>query len=106
MANINLIDDKQRYSDGEINRAFMREIKNGFELEKAQAEERNRTAAQEAAEFRKHNRTVPGLGKIVACIDQRDFLRAVAKYGIDEVQSKGFVRSIHKYNPELTVNRV
>jgi len=106
MANIQLIDDKDRYSDGEINDAFMREIKTGFELEKVTAEARHRSAAQEAEEFRKSNRTVKGLGKVVACIDPRDFFRVREKYGHEEVHSKEFIRSLRKFHPELSVNRV
>ncbi len=105
MANLNLI-SVPTYSDGELDAAVERELRMGFQVETAQAEERNRTAAQEAAEFRKHNRTVKGLGKIAACIDPRDFFRAVNKYGHEEVHSPEFIRSIRKYNPELTINRV
>lgn len=105
MANINLI-NPPKYSTGEIEDAFLREIKTGFELEKARAEARHKTAAQEAAEYRKANRTVKGLGKVVACIDTRDFLRAQAKYGSEEVHSKEFLRSLRRFHPELCVNRV
>jgi hypothetical protein len=105
MANLNFI-PKSVITDCEVNDAIEREIRLGFQLEKAMGEQRQRSAAEEAAEFRKNNRTVPGFGKIAACLDPRDFHRAVQKYGHEEVHSREFVRSIRKYEPELTVNRV
>ena len=105
MANLNFI-PKNIITDCEINDALEREFRTGFQLEKAIGEQRQQGAAAEAAEFRKSNRTVPGLGKVVACVEQRDFLRAVHKYGHDEVHSREFVRSIRKFEPDLAVNRV
>lgn len=105
MPNLNFI-PKRVISECELNDAMEREIRLGFQLEKARAEERTRTAAQEAEEFRKSNRTVPGLGKIAACIDQRDFMRALNKYGHEEVHSREFLRSLRKFEPDLCVNRV
>ncbi len=43
-----IIPKLKRYSDGEIDRAFMREIKNGFKLERETEHKRVAAAAKEA----------------------------------------------------------
>ena len=105
MANLNLLPN-QVISDCEVNRAFMNEIHNGFQLERATEEARHQSAAQEAAEFRKNNRTVKGLGKIISTMPAREFFRVVEKYGHEEVHSKEFQRFDQKAHPELHVNKV
>jgi hypothetical protein len=44
-----------RYSDGEIDRAFMREIESGFKLERETEKERIEAVAKEAKMFRGKN---------------------------------------------------
>ena len=102
----NIVSASNIITDAAVDEAFMTEIRRGFQLEKATEEARHRSAAQEAAEFRKHNRTVKGLGKIVACIPDREFFRMVEKYGHDEVHSKEFMKGLRKHEPDLMVNRV
>ncbi len=94
-----------RYSDGEINRALIKEIQTGFQLERAHEEFRVKAAQQEAADLKGH-KTHPSLGKCVGVIPERDFFRLVKKYGHAEVHSKGFMKYFNKRFPNLSPNRV
>jgi hypothetical protein len=83
-----IIPNIKRYSDGEIDRAFMREIKNGFKLEKATEQKRYNQAVKEAAQL------------------AREFFRLTSKYGHEEVHSKEFLKDYNKRFPELSPNEI
>ena len=72
---MNIIKSLPRYSDGEINKAFLKEIHTGFKMERAKEQDRINQAAKEA----KTNvgKTHPVLGKCVATIPPRDYFRLV-----------------------------
>jgi len=92
-----------RYSDGEIDRAFMKEILTGFEIERRTEHEREHQAAQGAHELKGTEH--PTLGKPVASIPARDFFRLVNKYGHEEVHSKKFVQHFNRTHPHLSPNK-
>jgi hypothetical protein len=79
-----IVPNFKKYSDGEIDRAFMREIKNGFALERATEKQRVNQAVKMPA---------------------REFFRLTAKYGHDEVHSKKFLQYYNKKFPELSPNQ-
>lgn len=106
MPNINLIDDRLRYSDGEIHDAVLREIRHGTKLKVAMEEERHKSARQQAHEFRQSNKTLGSLGKVAAVIPDFEFFNLINKYGHDEVHSREFLRSLRRHEPDLCVNRV
>jgi hypothetical protein len=93
----------KRYSDGEIDRAFMKEIKTGFKLEKATENKRVEQARKEAQELK--GTTHPTLGKPVATIPAREFFRLTKKYGHETVHSKEFLKYYNKKFPELSPNK-
>lgn len=99
---MNIITDLPRYSDGEINRALMREIKTGFEREKRLEEARTNIAKKEAQELK--GSTHPVLGKPVAVIPHRDFFRLTKKYGHKTVHSKEFLQYYNKKFKDLSPN--
>jgi hypothetical protein len=92
-----------RYSDGEIDRAFMREIKNGFKREQATEKYRVAQAAREANHLRGTEH--PTLGRPVATMPAREFFRLTQKYGHEEVHSKKFIQYYNKKFPELSPNK-
>jgi len=98
-----IITQLPRYSDGEINDAFMREIKLGFEIENRSEKEREMKAAKVAASQK--GKVHPTLGRPVASIPARDFFRLVNKYGHEEVHSKKFVQHFNKTFPHLSPNK-
>jgi len=98
-----IIPNLKRYSDGEIDRAFMQEIKNGFKLERETEKQRVAVAAKEAQELK--GTTHPVLGKPVATIPAREFFRLTKKYGHETVHSKEFLKYYNKKFPELSPNK-
>ena len=99
-----IIPNIKRYSDGEIDRAFMREIKNGFKLEQQTEKARVNQAVKEAQELK--GTTHPTLGKPIATMPAREFFRLTSKYGHDEVHSKEFLKYYNKKFPELSPNQI
>ena len=98
-----IIPKLKRYSDGEIDRAFMREIKNGFRLERQTEEKRVIAAAKEAKKLK--GTVHPVLGKPVASIPPREYFRLIKKYGQETVHSKEFLKYYNKKFPELSPNK-
>jgi|TARA_R100000081_G_C4815619_1_gene174743 hypothetical protein len=99
----NIITAVPKYSDGEVDRAFMNEIINGFQLERETEKDRCKQIQKEASELR--GKTHPVLGKPVASMPAREFFRLVEKYGHETVHSKEFLQYYNKKFPELSPNK-
>ena len=99
-----IVPNLKRYSDGEIDRAFMREIKNGFKLERETEHKRVAAAAKEAKKLK--GTVHPVLGRPVASIPPREYFRLIKKYGQDTVHSKEFLKYYNKKFPELSPNKI
>ncbi len=99
----NIITSVPRYSDGEVDRAFMKELLTGFELERKTEGEREMQARKEAHEL--SGKTHPTLGKPVATMPAREFFRLTKKYGHEQVHSKEFLQYYNKKFPELSPNK-
>ena len=99
-----IVPNLKRYSDGEIDRAFMNEITNGFKLEKETEHKRVAQAAKEAQQLK--GTVHPVLGKPVATIPPREYFRLIQKYGQETVHSKEFLKYYNKKFPELTPNKI
>ena len=92
------------FTDGEIDQAFLNEIKSGFQLEKETEHLRVAQAKKQAAEER--GKTHPVLGKCVATMPAREFFRLTKKYGHEEVHSKEFLQYYNKKFSELSPNKI
>ena len=99
----NIITKVPTYSDGEVDREFMKEIQNGFLLEKATEKDRVDIARKEASELK--GKTHPTLGKCVATIPAREYFRLIEKYGTDVVLSKEFLQYFNKKHKDLSPNK-
>ena len=99
-----IVPNFKRYSDGEIDRAFMKEIKTGFKLQRETEHKRVEQARKEAQELK--GKTHPTLGKPVATIPAREFFRLTKKYGHQTVHSKEFLKYYNKKFPELSPNKI
>ena len=99
----NIITSVPRYSDGEVDREFMKELLTGFKLEKETEGFRVKQAQKEAHELR--GKTHPTLGKPVATMPAREFFRLTKKYGHETVHSKEFLQYYNKKFPELSPNK-
>lgn len=103
---MNLVTSFPKYSDGELNRAFMQEIKSGFQLERALEQKREIQAAHEAKIARDLGNKNRAIGNLAATIPERDFFRLVQKYGHAEVHSKGFMKYFQKKFPHLAGSKL
>ena len=92
------------FTDGEIDQAFLNEIKSGFKLEKETEHIRVAQARKEAQ--REKGKTHPVLGKCVATMPAREFFRLTSKYGHEQVHSKEFLKYYNKKFPELSPNKI
>ena len=92
------------FTDGELDQAFMNEIKSGFELERKTEHLRVQQARKEAKEMK--GKTVPGLGRCVATMPAREFFRLTNKYGHKEVHSKEFLKYYNKKFSDLSPNKI
>ena len=99
-----IVPNLKRYSDGEIDRAFMKEITNGFKLERETEKKRVAGAAKQAQALK--GTTHPTLGKPVATIPHREYFRLIKKYGQKTVHSKEFLKYYNKKFPELSPNKI
>jgi len=94
----------KKYSDGEIDRALMKEIKNGFALERQTEDRRVKAIAADVSKTK--GATHASLGKKVASMPAREFFRLTSKYGHDEVHSKGFLQDYNKRFPHMCANKI
>ena len=101
---MDIITKLPRYTDGEIDRAFLAEIKSGFKLEKETEHLRVDQARKEAKELK--GKTHPTLGKCVATMPAREFFRLTGKYGHNTVHSKEFLKYYNKKFDDLSPNKI
>ncbi len=87
-----------RYSNGELDDAFLRECKTGFKLEQEKEQARITACRKEAKGNR--GKTHPVLGKCIAMYPPLDYFRLVAKYGQEEVNSDAFIRR-YRQDPDM-----
>ena len=92
------------FTDGEIDQAFMNEIKSGFKLEKETEHLRYAQAKKDAA--KEKGKVHPVLGRCVATMPARDFFRLTNKYGHDQVHSKEFIKYYNKKFSDLSPNKI
>ena len=102
---MDIITQLPKISNSEVDKALMRELREGLHLKRATEEARARVAAERAAELKGH-KTMKGLGKAVAAMPDWEYFRLVQKYGINEVHSKDFMRFFQKKFPHLSPNKV
>jgi len=93
-----------QFSEGEVDAAFMQEIRNGLELERNTELLREEAARKEAHEEK--GKVHPLLGRCVATIPAKEFFRLTKKYGHDEVHSIEFIKDYNKRFPHLSPNKI
>ena len=99
-----IINKIPKYSDGEVDEAFMNEIKNGFALERRTEAARVDQARKEATQEK--GKVHPVLGRCVATIPHREYFRLIKKYGQETVHSKEFLKYFQKNFSDLTPNKL
>jgi len=99
-----ITDLPRSFTDGELDQAFLNEIKSGFKLERETEHLRVAQAKKEAHEMK--GKTHPSLGKCVATMPAREFFRLTSKYGHNEVHSKNFLQYYNKKFSDLSPNKI
>ncbi len=102
---MNLITSVPKFSNGEVDKALMRELTLGLELKKQWERRREIEAAHEAKQLANH-KEVKGLGRCVAVMPEWEFFRMQQKYGHAEVHSKDFIKYFQKHYPHLSPHKV
>lgn len=94
-------------SESDINAALWDEVKAGYAAEQATEKVRLDDLRDVTTEAKRAgNKTIPGLGKLVAMLPLEEYLRLTHKYGTAEIQSKEFIRYIHRKVPETKVANI
>ena len=101
---MDIITPATTYSDAEVDKACMDEIKNGFALERQTEASRVDQARKEATQEK--GKVHPVLGRCVATIPHREYFRLIKKYGQDTVHSKEFLKYFQKNFSDLTPNKL
>lgn len=95
----------QQLSQDELRHEIVRELITGWKFEEARSRARERAAAQEAQSARGH-KSVLGLGKLAGTIPQEDFMRIIAKEGIEFFQDRANVRQFFKRHSHLKAHNI
>lgn len=101
-----IITSLPRYSDGEINRALIREITTGIQLKQSLETEREKICAQhakkceEAAKFGFKNL------RLLTVTPAWEWFNMRNRYGQQEISSKEFIKDYQKRFPHLSVNKL
>jgi hypothetical protein len=93
------------YSDGEVNRALMREIRTGVKL-KTKLEETRVRGVRRYVQTARENKRNPVLGSHAFSMPAYEFFRLQDKYGHEEVHSEEFLKFHQKKFPDLTVEKL
>ena len=95
-----------RYSDGEINRALIREITTGIQLKQNLEKNREKICAdhakkcEEAAKFGFKNL------RHLSVTPAWEWFNMRRKYGHEEITSREFIKDYQKRFPHLAVNKI
>ena len=95
-----------RYTDGEVDRALMREIKTGIALKRAWEGEREKICAQEAEKIKDHQKFGFKNMRCVAVTPAWEWFNMRRKFGHQAMHDKGFIKDYQKRFPHLAPNKI
>ena len=95
---MNIITKDPLISKGEVDKAFMRELKTGLAFERAREGKMIEKARKQAQGHK--GKAHPILGECIAVIPARKYFRLTQKYSPEEVASDEFIRRMRK-DPDL-----
>ena len=103
---MNIITSLPKYSDGEVDRALMREITTGIALKQAWENEREKLCAQEADKIKEHQKFGFKNLRCVAVTPGWEWFNMRKKYGHQAMHDKGFIKDYQRYFPHLAPNKI
>lgn len=95
-----------RYSDGEINRALIREITTGIQLKQNLEKEREKICAQHAEKVKLHAKFGFKNLRHLSVTPAWEWFNLRRKYGHQEITSKEFIKDYQKRFPHLSPNKL
>jgi hypothetical protein len=104
---MDIITHLPRFSDGEIDRALIKEIKTGYNLKRAMETEREKICAQHAVKVKNSEKfAIKGLGKCVSVMPAWEWFNLRQKYGKEAMGNREFLRDFQKRFPHLAPNKL
>lgn len=103
---MHIITSLPKYSDGEINRALMREITTGIALKQAWEGEREKICAKEAEKIKDHQKFGFKNMRCVAVTPAWEWFNLRKKYGNQAMHDRGFIKDYQKRFPHLAPNKI
>lgn len=103
---MHIITSLPKYSDGEINRALMREITTGIALKQAMENEREKICAQEVERIKNSQKFGFKNLRCVAVTPGWEWFNLRKKYGNEAMHDKGFIKDYQKRFPHLAPNKL
>lgn len=101
-----IITSLPKYSDGEINRALMREITTGIALKQAWEGEREKICAQEAEKIKDYQKFGFKNLRCLSVTPGFEWFNMRRKYGHQAMHDKGFIKDYQKRFPHLAPNKL
>jgi hypothetical protein len=95
-----------RYSDGEIDRALIREITTGIKLKQAWEGEREKICAQHAEKIKDNQKFGFKNLRCLAVTPGFEWFNMRRKYGHEAMHDKGFIKDYQKRFPHLAPNKI
>ena len=101
-----LITNFPKYSDGEIDRALMRELKTGIMLKQSWENEREKLCAEHAQKVKEAQPFGFKNLRCVAVTPAWEWFNMRRKYGNQAMHDKGFIKDYQKRFPHLAPNKL
>lgn len=103
---MDIITQFPKYSDGEINRALIREIRTGIELKKNLETKREQIVAEEMANLKKNEPEGFKGMKLLCTTPAWEWFNIRRVYGNEAWHDKGFIRDYQKRFKHLSHHKV
>ena len=101
-----IITSLPRYSDGEIDRALIREITTGIKLKQAWEGEREKICAQHAEKIKDSQKFGFKNLRCIAVTPGFEWFNMRRKYGAEAMHDRGFIKDYQKRFPHLAPNKI
>lgn len=103
---MHLITSFPKYSDGEINRALMRELTTGIALKQAWENEREKICAKHAQDVKENQKFGFKNLRCLSVTPAWEWFNLRKKYGHEAMHDKGFIKDYQKRFPHLAPNKL
>lgn len=103
---MHIITSVPKYSDGEVDRALMREIRTGIALKQAWEGEREKICAKHAQDVKKNEKFGFKNLRCLSVTPAWEWFNLRRKYGAEAMHDRGFIKDYQKRFPHLAPNKL